>query len=253
MINTTSITLREYGALDGAYHFFNERLFAGWLPLCLITLHRHPKARGFFCPDKFEHREQGERTAEIALNPDTFQGRTDLEILSTLVHEMVHLWQHYRGRPSRSGYHNKEWADKMEEVGLVPSSTGAPGGERVGQKISHYIEFGRFSLAAKELIDSGFKLSWQSPHGQGGSAQKTTRAKFTCPCCQQNAWARPSAYLICGDCLQRMVTENAPAGAGGDVEPNYPQPLLIESSQPLLVAPYQLATAGDDDDDDFFD
>ena len=38
------------------------------------------------------------------------------------------------------GYHNAEWASKMESVGLVPSTTGAPGGARVGQAVSHYVD-----------------------------------------------------------------------------------------------------------------
>ena len=234
-MTTTSITRHEYNALDDAYEFFNQRLFWGSLPACLITLNRHPKARGFFCADKFKHREQDRTTAEIALNPDQFDGRTDLEILSTLAHEQVHLWQFYFGKASRGGYHNKQWADKMTSIGLMPSSTGAPGGARVGPQMTHYILPGeQFAVAAQELIAGGFKLSWQSPTGKAGSA-KTTREKFTCPGCQQHAWAKPSAKLLCGECSQPMITKNAPAGAG-NVEPNYSQPLLVT-----------------DGDDDFFD
>jgi hypothetical protein len=33
--------------------------------------------------------------------------------LSTLFHEKAHLWQHHFGNPSRTGYHNKEWAACM--------------------------------------------------------------------------------------------------------------------------------------------
>jgi predicted SprT family Zn-dependent metalloprotease len=54
---------------------------------------------------------------EIALNPRTFIDRTDREIVSTLVREMVHLWQFHFGKPGRRGYHNKQWATKMEEIG----------------------------------------------------------------------------------------------------------------------------------------
>jgi hypothetical protein len=39
---------------------------------------------------------------------------------------MVHLWQHHHGKPSRTGYHNKEWATMMKAVGLIPSDTAAP-------------------------------------------------------------------------------------------------------------------------------
>jgi hypothetical protein len=47
-----------------------------------------------------------------------------------------HVWQHAHGKPTRNGYHNKEWAAKMDNLGLVPSSTG---GKRTGQSVSHYI------------------------------------------------------------------------------------------------------------------
>jgi predicted SprT family Zn-dependent metalloprotease len=89
----------------------------------LITIQRHKGSKGYFSPNKFAHR----RRTEIALNPVTFRERTDREIASTLAHEMVHLWQEQFGKPSRNGYHNKQFANKMEEIGLKPSDTGKPG------------------------------------------------------------------------------------------------------------------------------
>ena len=59
-------------------------------------------------------------TDEIALNPAHFASRPTAGTLSTLAHEMAHLWQHHFGTPSRTGYHNKEWAAKMREIGLIP-------------------------------------------------------------------------------------------------------------------------------------
>lgn len=205
MTTTTTITKHEYVALDNAYKDFNLHLFAGKLPECLITLNRHPKARGFFCANRFSHREQDRRIAEIALNPDTFEDRTDLEVLSTLVHEMVHLWQHYFGRPSRGGYHNREWATKMEKIGLMPSSTGAPGGKRTGQHVSHYILADQqFAVVAQQIIGLGFRLNWQSPTGPR-AAKAQTRKKFSCYICTQAAWAKPTAQLVCGYCNLPMT------------------------------------------------
>ena len=43
-------------------------------------------------------------------------------------------------QPGRTGYHNREWASKMLEVGLVPSDTGQPGGKQTGQHMTHYID-----------------------------------------------------------------------------------------------------------------
>jgi predicted SprT family Zn-dependent metalloprotease len=46
---------------------------------------------------------------ELALNPDEFIGRTDEMILSTLVHEMCHVWQQTYGKSPRRGYHDRQW------------------------------------------------------------------------------------------------------------------------------------------------
>jgi len=122
-------------------------------------------------------------------------------ILSTLVHEMAHVWQQTYGEPSRRGYHNRQWAGKMREVGLQPTSTGEPGGMETGQAVTHYvIPEGRYARAYATLSDSGYQLHWQSLPAVG-SAKKSSKNKFTCPGCGQNAWAKPGARLICGVCF----------------------------------------------------
>lgn len=211
-------THRTYTSLDAAYDFFNRELFAGQLPPCLITMQRHKGAYGYFSGERFASLDDPkEVTDEIALNPAHFAGRTTTKTLSTLVHEMVHLWHHHFGKPSRAGYHNKEWAAKMREVGLIPSSTGEPGGKETGQKVSHYIEAGgRFERAAAAYLATGAAILY---HDRAGDAEATktrrkkaaSKTKYTCPGCGQNAWARPEANLICGDCREAMEAE--PGGA----------------------------------------
>jgi hypothetical protein len=86
----------------------------------------------------------------------------DREIVSTLVHEMVHQWQHHFGKPSRRSYHNKQWAAKVIEFGLIPSHTGKPGGKQTGQSVSHYIEEnGLYDTKWQTLAASGFTLNYQ--------------------------------------------------------------------------------------------
>lgn len=78
--------------------------------------------------------------------------RDDIEWHSTLVHEMCHLWQEDFGKPSRGGYHNRQWADKMIQVGLMPTDTGEPGGQLTGQRVTHYIiPDGKFEQVFKTL------------------------------------------------------------------------------------------------------
>ncbi len=231
-------TEEAYGELQQAYDHFNARLFGGELPACLITLQREKRAYGYFSPARFVDK-QGQRTDEIAMNPCFFAVIPLLEVLQTLAHEMTHLWQAHFGSPGRRGYHNAEWADRMEEIGLMPSSTGKPGGRRVGEKMSDYvIPGGRFELACEELMAGDFRITWRDRHpvrekleqalagavegvepeqlyssgialhdtdaaegaDQEAPASKSNRRKYACSGCATNVWGKPGLNLICGNC-----------------------------------------------------
>ena len=203
------ITKQVYSTFDMAYAFFNKELFEGKLPDSLITLQRKSRSRGHFGAERFQERVGGGKTAELNLNPDYFVDRTDTEILSTLVHEQTHVEQQTFGTPSRGGYHNKQWASMMEKVGLMPSSTEKEGGSKTGQNMSHYIiEGGAFDIACKKFLkNSG--LEWESVvYATTAGQSKKTRWKFTCPECQQNAWAKEEASLGCGDCKCSLERED---------------------------------------------
>lgn len=193
-------TKRQYSYLDGAYDFFNKALFNDTLPRCLITMQRHGRSRGFFHGERFVRSDGIEVADEIALNPALFRTRTTEETLSTLVHEMAHLWQHHLGTPPRTCYHNKEWADKMDSLGLIASNTGEPGGKRTGQQMTHYIEpGGPFDRQCKALIAKGFVLPYVQQADDEIAAKKgASKTKFTCPVCKAHAWGKPDLLLICG-------------------------------------------------------
>jgi hypothetical protein len=199
-------TRQEYKSFAEARDWFNRHLFAGELDDCYITLQRRAQTRGYYSPERFEGRSEPALTDEIALNPGTFEGRTDREILSTLVHEMVHQWQHLFGNPGRGRYHNKEWGNKMEALGLMPSSTGQPGGKRTGQSVTHFIiEGGLFDVACRKLLDAGFHLEWQSREcNHQKKPVDPSKCKYTCPGCGLNAWAKGEVSLICGECGKTM-------------------------------------------------
>lgn len=153
-------TIDVYSELNQAYDFFNEKLFNGELPKCLMTFQREARAFGYLARGRFVNRG-GEQLDELALNPSYFGIRTIAETLSTLVHEQCHKWQWLYGKPSRPGYHNHDFANKMESIGLMTSDSGLPGGKRVGQQMDHYIiKDGPFELACKQLLSTQFSLSW---------------------------------------------------------------------------------------------
>lgn len=196
-----------YTTFQTAFDHFNRRLFGNDLPPCIITLTRaHKKAFGFFWANKFERRDRSDYVDEIGMNPDLFVDRPDREILSTLVHEMAHLWQQHHGKTSRNGYHNREWANKMISLGLHPSDTGKEGGKETGQRMSHFIVArGAYDQAFGELLRDKFKLEWQSFVDVAEAAEKPkteSKVKFTCPQCEQNGWGKPDSYFLCGECSE---------------------------------------------------
>lgn len=153
-------TEEAYAELQCAYDFYNGELFGGTLPHCLITFQRQKRTFGYFSKDRFVRRD-GRKADEIALNPEYFAVVPMVEVLQTLVHEMTHLWQEHFGKPSRACYHNIEWANKMEAIGLMPSHNGQPGGKRIGQSMGDYVIVGgEFEKATKRLLASGFAISW---------------------------------------------------------------------------------------------
>jgi predicted SprT family Zn-dependent metalloprotease len=213
-------TTVEHAAFDIAFKFFNRGLFQDKLPDCLITLQRKNKTYGYFHCGRFGARDGSNVADEIALNPATFRNRSDKEILSTLVHEMTHCWQAHFGKLSPNRYHNRQWADKMEEVGLTPSRNGKPGGKRTGQKMTHYITpDGPFDLVANALTAQGFQIAYvetgfrqisgatdRSSNGQNASlANSRNKTRFCCSSCGVKAWGAPKLEIDCAVCKKRMT------------------------------------------------
>lgn len=196
-----AITPAEYSGLQEAYDHFNAVLFDGKLVDVFITYQRHAHSRGHFSADRFSGRTAIGGRHELALNPDHFIGRSDEEVTSTLVHEMVHCWQQQHGKPASRGYHNKEWAAKMKAVGLQPSNSGGVGGKETGQQMSHYvIPAGRFANAFATLAKTGWKLNLESAHRAGPDGGRKSKTKFTCSSCGQNAWGKPDLAVTCTPC-----------------------------------------------------
>lgn len=205
-IEVPSPTEETYGSFYTAFSFFNEALFKGELPDCLITMQRSKRSKGFFASERFGHRRGTEIVDEIALNPGTFLDRTDREIISTLVHEMVHLWQFHFGKAGRRGYHNKQWAAKMREIGLIPSHTGEPGGKQTGQSMTHYIEEGgSYDIEWGALAESGFTLEYQDRCAIKPVDIQKVKVRYACPVCSIHVWGKPALHIVCEDCAQRMT------------------------------------------------
>lgn len=223
MSTKKSLTIQQYTTLDEAYKFFNKTLFKNDLPQVMLLLHRKGKRNlGYHHPNRFASREELEKRMskkikadeihyidELSLNPDNFIGCTDTSILSVLVHEMAHVWRHhcYKVKEApRSGYHDKVWGQKMEEIGLMPSNTGDEGGKKTGQQMHHYIiKGGKFETQSLIFLkNKSIKLT-SFPLSKAASTQNKNKVKYSCPSCEANIWGKPGLKVQCIECEEEFL------------------------------------------------
>ncbi len=153
-------TTESYDSILQAYDFFNQALFDNKLPDVIITYHRQRKVMGYASIGRWVNSKR-QYVDELAVNPEYFAKYPLIEICQTLCHEQVHIWQAHFGKPSRRGYHNKEFARKMKSIGLMPSSTGQPGGSETGESMMDYVLVdGIFLDSFRELVGQEYKIPW---------------------------------------------------------------------------------------------
>ena len=94
----------------------------------------------------------------------------------------------------------KELVQSLSRIVSVDSSP--EGNKRFASACNTLHLIGSYARAYKKLKASGFQLQWQSaPESRGqAKAKKASKTKYTCPDRGQNAWAKPDAALICGEC-----------------------------------------------------
>lgn len=114
--------------------WMRAELFAGRLPEVVLSFdvtdrrtlgHYHLKRNGL-----------GVRWA-INLNPVHF-ARPLYEVLSTLLHELAHAWQHGWGTPSKPPHHNREFRDLCAALGIPTDEGGHDLGVRHGTPYEDY-------------------------------------------------------------------------------------------------------------------
>jgi hypothetical protein len=96
----------------------------------------------------------------------------------------------------------------MEEIGLMPSSTGAPGGKKTGQKMSDYIiPGGVFIEAFKRLQEKKLKYATNPILFDGSKLKKSrSKTKYICPC-NNKVWGKPDLLIVCKTCNQFYVEQ----------------------------------------------
>jgi hypothetical protein len=146
--------------------------------------------------------------------------------LETLLHEQVHLWQQNFGRDKvklERVYHNKEFVDKCESLGLHP---------KLGEGYHLQLADGSFALLMNELgieppkeVAKGLPeldidwFKWLQDEKGKKRKGRSTLAKWSCPDCGLNAriGIKGDPELVHEPCGSRLVRADIPHAIVYDV------------------------------------
>ena len=205
---------RTAGYLEKMFRTLNSKYFDGRLEEPIITVQSTPRAYGHITVGKSWRKGQ-EHRHELNIGAGTLD-RPIESIVSTLLHEMVHLWNLQTGVKdcSRGGtYHNKRFKQAAEERDLIISYDGTIGWS-ITEPSDRLLEF---------IIEQGWcdiqmnRIEWQYiPTGVGtdnktGTATPTTTGKpshtrkYQCPCCGNSVRATKQVNITCIDCNEIMT------------------------------------------------
>lgn len=184
--------LALHAEVSRAFAFFNARHWAGQLPTPVFAFFPQPpngRRLGHYRPRAWRASD-GELRDELILYADLALERGMLEVLLTLLHEAVHVWQQHFGSPS-SNHHNAEWHLEAARVGLRTS--GATGRTQPGEG---------FLLA----VDAFAPLVEQIPFRVRDATSRTPGklAKWVCACGFGVRVAIADFDATCNRCRQKF-------------------------------------------------
>ena len=208
-------TSRTAGYLEKIFRALNTDFFGGALEEPIITIQSTPRAHGHVTVGKVWYRKD-ERRHELNIGAETIN-RPIENVVATMMHEMVHLWNIAQGVQdcSRSGlYHNKKFKEEAEKRAL---------------KIEHHEKYGwTITEPTDELIEYILEKGWSeinisrggfgwapapSSGGKTGNsggvaitppAKKSSTRKLQCPCCGNSVRATKAVRIMCMDCNEQM-------------------------------------------------
>lgn len=192
-------------ALEGLYSYFNKELFKDELPAVALTIQTQGRKNCYgWCSvgERWECKEADlvNRWYEINLSAEYMDRGIEL-VSSTLIHEMVHLWNGINGINDcnpKTQNHNKHFKEKAEQVGLIVEKMDRKG-------------WAKTSLSDKliQLVkDSGIEDVFKAARMMAKKEEKEKKPvnKYVCSCGIVMKSTK-ELDIICGKCMERFELE----------------------------------------------
>ena len=210
-------TSRTAGYLEKIFRALNNDLFNGELEEPIITIQSTPRAYGHVTVGKAWEMKD-ERRHELNLGAETLK-RPIEEVVATIVHEMVHLYNIKHGVQdcSRGGkYHNRHFKEEAEKR-LLRIEHHDTYGWTITSPTDELVEYIMDKEWSEILINRGGL--WIPATGGGEKAgdpgggfvvgtpgrKPSSTRKLQCPCCKNSVRATKAVRIMCIDCDEQMM------------------------------------------------
>ncbi|MGN1109233.1 MAG: SprT-like domain-containing protein [Oscillospiraceae bacterium] len=195
-------TMAELSAsMMAAFNAINEHYYNGELEKPVITFKEGKRKSAYGWIETRKQWVQGKNERyEINISIDYIGDRSVEQSISTLMHEMAHLYnlQHSIKDTSRGGvYHNKKFKETAETHGLIIEFN-----EHIGWSLTKLKEEAKIWI--KDHINiKDIKIYKRVAEKAPGTAKpKQSMKKLVCPCCGAIARVTSDIQLICGECFE---------------------------------------------------
>ena len=206
---------RVAGYLNKVFDLLNAEFFETALSRPTITLQSTPKAYGHFSlrEDTWVSKIGG--THEINIGAGTL-ARPIEEVAATLLHEMVHYYNHVNGIQDCSRgntYHNRKFKDAAEARGLIVTHSDKYGWSHTSPS-DRLLEF----IMDNDLTDillnrnefGSFRTTGTGTHSgtptvAGLPPRTSSSRKYMCLCCGMSVRATKVVNVACLDCDQQLL------------------------------------------------
>ena len=204
---------RVAGYLNKIFDLLNAAYFENTLSRPTITIQSTPRAYGHFSLREDTWVSKLGATHEINIGAGTL-ARPIEEVTATLLHEMVHYYNHVNEVQdcSRGGtYHNRRFRDAAEDRGLIVEHHDTYGWA-ITSPSDDLLEFimdnGLTDILINRNDGISFRVTGTGTHSgtQGGTATRkpSSTRKYQCPCCGMSVRATRMVRVACMDCSLQM-------------------------------------------------
>ena len=207
---------RVAGYLNKIFDLLNAEYFENALSRPTLTIQSTPKAYGHFSLRDDTWLSKTGATNEINIGAGTLS-RPIEEVTATLLHEMVHYYNHVNGIQDCSRgntYHNRKFRDAAEARGLKVNHSDKYGWSHTAPG-DDLLQFCLDNDLTDILINrnefTGFQITGTGTHsGTTGvilPKKPSSTRKYICPCCGMSVRATKVVNIGCLDCGVQMVAD----------------------------------------------